>query len=79
MVQPEPTLRGAFCAPSPKLDYEVRNALGTLLYTSPDIDLAKDWLRERAAQWPGAQVEEVTTTVQRRRVFKPVAYLRRVA
>lgn len=59
--------------------YEVRNRIGTLLYTSSDIDLAKTWLRDRAAQWPGAQVNEVTSWKTERRVFKPVAYLRSVA
>lgn len=59
-------------------EYEVRNSVGTLLYTSSDLDLAKAWLRERAAQWPGAQVNEVVTWKAERRVFKPVAYLRSV-
>lgn len=61
------------------VDFEVRNRIGTLLYTSPDGELAKAWLRERAAQWPGAQVNEVTSWKTERRVFKPVAYLRAVA
>jgi hypothetical protein len=60
-------------------DYEIRNAVGTLLFTSPDLDIAKDWLRDRAAQWPGAQVNEVICWRTERRVYKPVAYLRRVA
>jgi hypothetical protein len=60
------------------VEYEVRNRVGTLLFTSSDIDLAKGWLRERAAMWPGAQVNEVTNWKTERRVFKPVAYLRSV-
>jgi hypothetical protein len=58
--------------------YEVRNAIGTLLLTSPDLALAKKWLSERAAQWPGAQVDEVCRWETRRRVFKPIGYLRSV-
>lgn len=60
------------------IDYEVVNARGTLLYTSSDGELAKTWLRDRAAQWPGAQVEEVVSWQSRRRVYRPVAYLRQV-
>lgn len=60
-------------------EYEVRNTRGTLLYTSPDLALAKKWLSERAQQWPGAQVNEVCQWRTERRVFKPVGYLRAVS
>lgn len=61
------------------VEFEVKNARGTLLYTSPELKLARAWLSERAAQWPGAQVNEVTSWKTERRVFKPVAYLRAVS
>lgn len=59
-------------------EYEVRNTRGTLLYTSPDLALAKKWLSEHAQQWPGAQVDEVCQWRTERRVYRPVAYLRQV-
>ena len=61
------------------IDYSVVNARGTVLFTSPDEDLAKAWLRDRAAQWPGAQVDEICRWETRRRVYRPVRYLRVVA
>lgn len=81
----DPTVRRGYLAaatlaqPSASIEFEVRNRIGTLLYTSPDGELAKTWLRERAAQWPGAQVNEVCQWRTERRVYKPVAYLRAVA
>lgn len=64
--------------PSASVDFEVRNRVGTLLFTSPDPDLAKQWLSDRKAAWPGAQVEEVTRWETRRRVYRPQPQLRRV-
>lgn len=61
-----------------EVQYEVRNAIGTLLLTSPDLALAKKWLSERAQQWPGGQVNEVCSWRTERRVYRPVAYLRQV-
>lgn len=61
------------------VDYAVRNPRGTLLFTSPDLAIAKKWLSERASQWPGAQVDEVCQWRSERRVFKPVGYLRAVS
>lgn len=61
------------------MDYAVRNPRGTLLFTSPDLAIAKKWLSERASQWPGAQVDEVCQWRSERRVFKPVGYLRAVS
>jgi hypothetical protein len=78
--QSQPVLapRGAIGEIATSADYEVRNAIGTLLFTSPDLKLAKAWLSECAAQWPGAQVNEVLRWRTERRVYKPVAYLRAV-
>ena len=52
-------------------DYEVVSATGTTLFTSPDKDLAKDWLRDRVAKVPGLnmRVDEVIRTEARRRVY----------
>lgn len=53
------------------VDFHVVNSLGRVLYTSPDRDLAKSWAKRNATMHPGLQVEEVTVTTSRRRVYKP--------
>jgi hypothetical protein len=61
------------------VDYAAVNAIGTVLRTFGDVATAKAWARENAAQWPGVQIDEITITTLRRRVYRPVAYLREVA
>lgn len=55
---------------------EVRNHVGTLLYTTNEPDLARAWCRNNAARHPTAYVEEVTTMVSRRRIYRPRNHLR---
>lgn len=52
-------------------DYQVTNHVGTLLYTSPDKELAKEWARRNALTFPGLVVEEVEHITVRRRIYAP--------
>jgi hypothetical protein len=54
-----------------RTDYAVVNALGTTLFTSPDADLAKAWVRRHLDTHPSARVERITVTVERELWFKP--------
>ncbi len=53
------------------VDFIVTTAAGRPAYTSPDKDIAKDWLFERRAIFPGAYIRQVTTTVEEVVVYKP--------
>lgn len=59
-------------------DYHVVNAVGTVLYTSPDKDLAKDYARANGATFPGLRVQEVIVTETRRTVWSDRSHLRLV-
>lgn len=52
-------------------DFQVLNARDTLLYTSSDRDLARDWAKAHAVTHPGAHVEEVEVFEARRVVYRP--------
>lgn len=52
-------------------DFLVVNRIGTVLTQSRCLDLAKERARELSSKHEGVEVLEVTTTVQRRRVFRP--------
>lgn len=60
-------------------DYEVLSPTGQPLFTSPEIDLARKWARERAAIIPGLRVEAVERVETRRRIWTDRAHLRVVA
>jgi hypothetical protein len=53
------------------VDYHVVSCRGALLYTSPDRELARAWAYRNRARHPGLQVEEVTVTTSKRRIYKP--------
>ncbi|MCH9836620.1 hypothetical protein K0U83_13220 [bacterium] len=53
------------------VDFIVTTAAGRPAYTSPDKDIAHDWLFERRAVFPGAYIRQVTTTVEEVVVYKP--------
>lgn len=59
-------------------DYEVRSAAGALMFTTPDLDLARGFAREKAAEFPGLIVEAVERIETRRRVWTDRAHLRLV-
>lgn len=59
--------------------YHVLTAVGALIKTFDDPKAARKWASANQGLYPGVSVEEVVTTVTRRRIFKPVAYLRSVA
>jgi hypothetical protein len=52
-------------------DYEVVSPAGRVVYTSPDLVLARKWVSERRDTLPGLIVEEVVTTVVRRTAYRP--------
>jgi hypothetical protein len=54
-----------------RTDYAVVNALGTTLFTSPDADLARAWVKRNLGLHPSARVERVTIIVERECWFKP--------
>lgn len=52
-------------------DYEVANARGLVLMTSPNIELARQWAKANATIHPDCAVYEVVRTVRKRRVYRP--------
>lgn len=60
-------------------EYEVVSSTGQPLFTSPEIDLARRWARERAPILPGLRVEAVERIETRRRIWTDRAHLRVVA
>lgn len=54
-----------------RVDFHAVNARGVVLFTSSDIDIARSWVRVRAAEHDDLHVEEVVTMVQRRTVYRP--------
>jgi hypothetical protein len=60
-------------------EYEVLSSTGQPLFTTPEIDLARKWARERAAVFPGLRVEAVERTEIRRRVWSYRQHLRVVS
>lgn len=61
-----------------RIEYEAVTPAGRTVFTSPDQDIARRWVFDRKSDFPGLIVEEVTTTITRRRVYRPVSYLRAV-
>lgn len=53
------------------IDWEVVTAVGKTVRTFDDEDAARDWLRDRRGELPGAYVERVETVVTRTRVYSP--------
>lgn len=56
---------------SAKTTYEAVNSIGTVFHTFSSLDLARDWVRSHARQFPGLVVEEVEVVTYRRRVYRP--------
>lgn len=54
-----------------RTDFEVVTPAGVTILTSSDLELAKNYARDRANQIPGLRVEIVETTVTRRRAYAP--------
>lgn len=52
-------------------DFQAVNARGVTLATFGDVALARAWVKRNAALHDGLHVEEVTTTVTRRRTYVP--------
>lgn len=68
---PQPAL------PPTAADYEVRSAVGVLIFTSPDRRLALRYRDDHREDFPGLYVEEVLRWETRRRIGR--AQLRAVA
>lgn len=62
-----------------RYDFHCSNARGVLIHTFGDLQTARKWAREHAAEHDGLRVECVTTTVSSQVVFRPRSYLREVA
>lgn len=60
-------------------DFEVVNRIGTVLYTSPDLELARKWAKANGLIHPGLKVERVTTTITREPAYTPRLSLVRAA
>lgn len=60
-------------------DFEVISAAGALMFTSPDVDLARAYIREKVSTFPGLKLEAVERIEKRRRVWTDRAWLREVA
>ena len=54
-----------------RIDFEAVTARGATIRTFDTLDLARAWVGERKAEFPGLHVEEVVTTVTRRRAYQP--------
>ena len=54
-----------------RIDYEILTAADVLVYVSEHEDLARDWLKERRHELPGARVERVEYSVVRTKVYAP--------
>lgn len=52
-------------------DFHVVNRAGTLLIATRSLDLAKERARDLSHVQDGVEVLEITTTVARRRVYRP--------
>lgn len=52
-------------------DFEVVNSRGLTVATCGDLPLARAWVKRHAHLHDGLRVEEVTTTVVRRRAYVP--------
>lgn len=54
-----------------RTDYLVCNRLGTVVFTSPDRDLAVRWAKANEHDRGALHVEEQTVTTMRRKVWSP--------
>lgn len=54
-----------------RIDYEIRSAVGALIFTTDDLATAKAKCRELSERLPNLKVEEVRRLEVRRRVFSP--------
>ena len=54
-----------------RVDWEVVTAVGRTVYTSDSEDMAKQWLKARRGELPGAVVERVERSEVRTRVYTP--------
>lgn len=51
--------------------YTAVSARGVVIHTFDTLEAAKRWASDRKDSLPGISVEEVVTTVLRRRVYRP--------
>jgi len=54
-----------------RIDYQAVNAVGRVLATFGDEDLARRWVREHAPVHEDLHVAQVTTTIVSRRIYTP--------
>lgn len=66
-----PTPSRARSAMEVTIDFHVVNRIGKLLIATQSLDLAKERARDLSHVQEGVEVLEVTTTVQKRRVYRP--------
>ncbi len=58
-----------------RVDFHVVNARDVVIRTFDELPMARKWVREHAPEHDGLHVVEVTTIVQRRRVYRPALRL----
>lgn len=64
---------------SASYDFRAVNAKGVTLRTFGDLNTARKWARQNAAEHDGLRIECVTTIVTARTVYTPRSYLREIA
>lgn len=57
------------------VDFEAVNARNITIRTFGDLETARRWVKEHAPEHDGLHVDEVTTQVSRRRVYRPAIRL----
>lgn len=62
-----------------RTDYCATNHIGTVVRTFDTLEAACIWVANHHPEHVGLSVEEVTTTITRRRIFRPAVPLRIVA
>lgn len=57
------------------VDYEVVTEVGAVVYTTPLAELARRWVLQNRKRYGPLQIDEVTRTVTRKRIYRtrPVA------
>ncbi len=53
------------------IGYEATNAIGKVLCTFSQLDVARTWVKDRSVVHDGLHVVEVVTTVERRAAYRP--------
>ena len=54
-----------------RTDYQAVNTVGTVIRTFDDAGAARKWAAANARTYPGVQIDEVTVTTTRRRLYRP--------